>query len=141
VHWDSAWSQKIGNPMAYDYSVLRESWLHHYLTDWVGDDGWVFRQYDEVRKFNYVGDTQFLRGQVVAKRQEDNRFYVDLVVQMTNQRGTVTTNCEATVMLPSREHGPVILPAPPLEEQIKAAEMWKRHGEIMHERGIRVAID
>src|SRR6201986_3499656 len=104
VHWNSDWAGKIGNPMAYEYRVLRESWLHHYLTDWVGDDGWVFRQYDEVRKFNYMGDAQFLQGQVVAKRQENGRFYVDLMIQMTNQRGTVTTNCEATVLLPSREH-------------------------------------
>ena len=81
VHWNSDWARKIGNPMAYDYSVLRDSWLHHYLTDWVGDDGWVFRQYDEVRKFNYMGDVQFLNGEVVGKRQEDGRCFVDLMVQ------------------------------------------------------------
>jgi acyl dehydratase len=141
VHWNSDWARKIGNPMAYDYSVLRESWLHHYLTDWVGDDGWVFRQYDEVRKFIYMGDVQFLRGQVVGKRQEDGRFYVDLMVQMTNQRGTVTTTCEATVLLPSRDHGPVILPEAPREDQIKAIAMWKRHGEILREKGVEVDID
>jgi hypothetical protein len=138
VHWNSTWAQKIGNPMAYDYSILREAWLHHYLTDWAGDDGWVFRQYDEVRKFNYIGDTQFLTGEVVGKRCEDDRFYVDLMVQMTNQRGTVTTVCEATIMLPSREHGPVLLPEPPVKDRIRAIEMWKRHGELMVEKGIRV---
>ncbi len=140
VHWNSEWAQKIGNPMAYDYSVLRESWLHHYLTDWVGDDGWVFRQYDEVRKFNYMGDVQFIHGEVVAKRHENHRFYVDLMVKMTNQRGTVTTVCEATVLLPSREHGPVLLPEPPVEEQLKAIRMWKRHGEIMKEKGYQVEV-
>lgn len=141
VHWNNDWARKIGNPMAYDYSVLRESWLHHYLTDWVGDDGWVFRQYDEVRKFNYMGDVQFLQGQVVGKREEDGRFYVDLMVQMQNQRGTVTTTCEATVLLPSRQHGPVILPEAPREDQVKAIQMWKRHGEILRERGVQVDID
>jgi acyl dehydratase len=140
VHWNSEWAQKIGNPMAYDYSVLRESWLHHYLTDWVGDDGWVFRQYDEVRKFNYMGDVQFIHGEVVGKRIEDDRFLVDLMVKMTNQRGVVTTICEATVLLPSREHGPVLLPEPPVEERRKAIRMWKRHGEIMREKGYRVEV-
>jgi acyl dehydratase len=140
VHWNNDWAKKIGNPMAYDYSVLRESWLHHYLTDWVGDDGWVLRQYDEVRKFNYMGDIQLIDGQVVGKREEDGRFYVDLMVQMQNQRGVVTTNCEATVLLPSRQHGPVILPEPPREDQVKAIQMWKRHGEIMGEKGIRVDV-
>lgn len=137
VHWNSEWARKIGNPMSYDYSVMRESWLHHYLTDWAGDDGFVHRQYDEVRKFNYMGDTQFITGEVVNKRSENGRFYVDLMVKMTNQRGTVTTPCEATILLPSREHGPVILPEAPLEDQVKATQMWKRHGELMKENGYK----
>ena len=141
VHWNSDWARKIGNPMAYDYSVMRESWLHHYLTDWVGDDGWVFRQYDEVRKFNYMGDVQYLNGQVVGKRIEDSHCFVDLMVQTTNQRGVVTTLCEATVILPSREHGPVVLPEPPHAEKVKAAKMWGRHNEIQRERGFKKYLD
>ncbi|MET0182779.1 MAG: MaoC family dehydratase N-terminal domain-containing protein [Caulobacterales bacterium] len=137
VHWNNDWARKIGNPMSYDYSVMRESWLHHYLTDWVGDDGFVHRQYDEVRKFNYMGDTQFLSGQVVAKREEEGRFYVDLMVQMTNQRGTVTTLCEATVLLPSKKHGPVVLPEPSTAEKVKATKMWSRHNEIAREKGFK----
>jgi acyl dehydratase len=141
VHWNSDWARKIGNPMAYDYSVLRESWLHHYLTDWVGDDGWVFRQYDEVRKFNYMGDVQFLSGQVVGKRQEDGHCFVDLMVQTTSQRDVVTTICEATVILPSREFGAVVLPEPPHAEKAKAVRMWKRHNELLAERGFKKYLD
>ena len=141
VHWNNEWARKIGNPMAYDYSVMRESWLHHYLTDWVGDDGWVFRQYDEVRKFNYMGDVQYLSGEVVGKRVEDGRCYVDLMVKTTNQRDTVTTICEASVILPSREFGPVILPEPPLAERRKATEMWSRHNELLREKGFKKYLD
>lgn len=133
VHWDSKWAQAIGNPMAYDYSVMREGWFNHYLNDWVGDDGWVFRQYDEVRKFNYVGDTQFIYGEVTAKREEGGRFYVDAIIKMTNQRDTVTAVGEATLMLPSREHGPVILPEPPAETVAEAKAMWDRHLELTAE--------
>ena len=39
LHWDSAWAQAIGNPMAYDYGVMRQCWFHHHVTDWMGDDG------------------------------------------------------------------------------------------------------
>jgi acyl dehydratase len=141
VHWNSDWARKIGNPMAYDYSVLRESWLHHYLTDWVGDDGWVFRQYDEVRKFNYMGDVQFLTGEVVGKRVEDGCCFVDLMVKTTNQRDTVTTVCEASVILPSREFGAVVIPEPPRAEKVKAAAMWKRHHELLAERGFKKYLD
>jgi hypothetical protein len=134
LHWDNKWAQGIGNPMAYDYGVVREGWFNHFLTDWAGDDGWVFRQYDEMRKFNYIGDTQFLKGQVVGKRAEDDRFYVDLVIEMTNQRGEKTSVGEATVLLPSREHGPVLLPRPAADLERKALKMFKRHNEIAAEK-------
>ncbi len=49
VHWDSAWAQAIGNPMAYDYGVMRDCWLTHLLTDWMGDDAWLVRQHSEIR--------------------------------------------------------------------------------------------
>jgi acyl dehydratase len=134
LHWDNGWAQGIGNPMAYDYGVVRESWLNHYLTDWVGDDGWVFRQYDEMRRFNYIGDTQFLKGEVVGKRAEDDRFTVDLVMEMTNQRGEKTTVGEATVLLPSREHGPVLLPKPSADLERRAIKMFARHNAVKDER-------
>jgi acyl dehydratase len=127
VHWESAWAQAIGNPMAYDYGVMRECWLTHYLTDWIGDDGWIVRQHDEMRKFNYVGDTHRITGEVVGKRIEGGRCLVDVDFRATNQRGVVTAPAAATVALPSREHGPVLLPDPPDDLQVKAVEMMQRH--------------
>jgi hypothetical protein len=35
---------------------MRECWLYYYFSDRCGDDGWAFRQYDEIRKFNYQGE-------------------------------------------------------------------------------------
>lgn len=134
VHWDSRWAQAVGNPMAYDYGVMRECWLHHALTDWVGDDGWVFEQHDEIRKFNYVGDTQFITGEVVGTRAEGRRFLVDVELRATNQRGEVTAPGRATVLLPSRDHGPVVLPDPPPDLERTAAEMMRRHGELLRSR-------
>jgi acyl dehydratase len=137
LHWESEWSQQIGNPMAYDYGIMRECWLNHYLNDWVGDDGWVFRQHDEMRKFNYIGDAHFLTGDVTAKRVEGGRCYVDIEMRATNQREVVTAPGNATVMLPSREHGPVVLPEAPVQLQSKAAEIIQRHREIVAERRSR----
>ena len=77
VHWDSAWAQAIGNPMAYDYGVMRDCWLTHLVTDWMGDDGWLMRQHSEIRKFNYTGDSHILTGEVTAKRVEDGRGFGD----------------------------------------------------------------
>ncbi|MDD9371517.1 MAG: MaoC family dehydratase N-terminal domain-containing protein, partial [Acidimicrobiales bacterium] len=113
VHWDSAWAQAIGNPMAYDYGVMRDCHLSHFLTDWMGDDGWLVRQTSEIRKFNYVGDTHVITGEVVGKRVEGGLHLVDIEMRGTNQRDVVTCPGTATVALPSREAGPVVLPNPP----------------------------
>lgn len=130
LHWDSAWAQAIGNPMAYDYGVMRECYLYHYFTDWCGDDGWVFRQYDEIRKFNYQGDTQFITGEVVGKREHLGMKLVDVKARLTNQRGEDTVFCEASIALPSRETGIVALPEAPQDVRQAAAQMLARHWEL-----------
>lgn len=130
VHWDSEWAKAIGNPRAYDYGVLRECWIHHFLTDWMGDGGFVVRQHDEIRKFNYAGDIQYLTGRVDGKRQEDGLMLVDVAVEVRNQRGETTAQADATISLPSREYGAALLPQVPGDLQRDALRMFERHGEL-----------
>jgi len=114
VHWDPAVAQRAGNPTTYDYGRMRENWLIHLCTDWMGDDAWLWKLDCEFRRFNYVGDTQWLRGTVTRRHLADgDRPAVDLELTMENQRGELTTPGHATILLPSREHGPVRLPDPP----------------------------
>ena len=114
VHWDPEFARRSGNPTTFDYGRMRETWLIHLCTDWMGDDGWLWKLDCEFRRFNYVGDTQWLAGTVARKYLADgDRPAVDLEIQAVNQRGEVTTPGHATLLLPSREHGPVRLPDPP----------------------------
>ena len=114
VHWDPEFARRAGNPTTYDYGRMRETWLIHLCTDWMGDDAWLWRLECEFRRFNYVGDTQWIRGRVARKYlAEGDRPAVDLEVWAENQRGENTTPGAATVLLPSREHGAVRLPDPP----------------------------
>ena len=133
VHWDSAWAKAIGNPMAYDYGVMRDCWLSHFMTDWMGDEGWLMTQSSEIRKFNYMGDSHVLTGEVVGKREEGGRYLVDIEMRGTNQRGVVTCPGKATVALPSRAHGVVLLPEPPADLQAQAVAMMERHRELVAE--------
>lgn len=134
LHWDSEWAKAIGNPMAYDYGVMRETWFSHYITDWAGDDAFLTRQHDSMRKFNYQGDTQFLSGSVTGKRVENGLHLVDIEMTMTNQRGVDTSFGEATVALPSREHGSTPLPTVPQDLERKTTQMWQRHLELAAEK-------
>jgi len=113
VHWDPEFARRSGNPTTFDYGRMRETWLIHLCTDWMGDDAWLWKLDCEFRHFNYVGDTQWLSGSVTRRYLAEGRPAIDMDLAAINQRGDVTTPGHATILLPSRELGPVRLPEPP----------------------------
>jgi acyl dehydratase len=134
VHWDPEFARRAGNPTTYDYGRMRETWLIHLCTDWMGDDAWLWKLECQFRKFNYVGDTQWLRGRVVRKYlAAGDRPAVDLELTTENQRGEVTTPGTATILLPSRERGAVRLPHPPAN----ARDLTEALAAISEQFGVR----
>jgi len=131
LHWDSSWAKAIGNPLAYDYGVLRQCWFYHHVSDWAGDDAFIENLADSIRKFNYLGDTQFLSGEVTDKREEDGRHLVDLRLRMVSQREIETAYATCTVSLPSRTAGLPALPTVPAELQRRTTQMFARHNELV----------
>lgn len=129
LHWDPLWAQAIGNPMAYDYGVMRESYLWHFLNDWAGDSGIIVKMHDEIRKFNYMGDTQTVTGEVTGKRVENGQNLVDVKVQFINQRGDETVRATATIALPTGS-GLAMYPQVPEDLAQEAAKMMARHWEL-----------
>lgn len=116
-HWDPEYARKAGNPTTYDYGRMRETWLTHLCTDWMGDDGWLWKLDCEFRRFNFIGDVHWMKGTVERKYlAEGDRPAVDLALHGENQRAELTTPGHATILLPSREHGPVRLPDAPGED-------------------------
>jgi acyl dehydratase len=113
VHWDPEFARRAGNPTTFDYGRMRETWLIHLCTDWMGDEAWLWKLECEFRKFNFVGDTQWLSGTVTHKYMADGRPAIDVGLHAHNQRGELTTPGTATILLPSHEFGPVRLPEPP----------------------------
>jgi acyl dehydratase len=123
VHWDPEFARRSGNPTTFDYGRMREFWLIHACTNWMGDDAWLWKLSCQFRAFNYVGDTQRISGEVTRHYLADGRPAVDITLRATSQRGQQTTTGSATILLPSRDHGPVRLPDPPgtgLEEAMRA---------------------
>jgi acyl dehydratase len=114
VHWEPELARKVGVPAAYDIGPMRWAWLLHYCTNWCGDDAWLYRVRGELRAFNYMGDTTWITGRVTDARHDDVLgSLVEIDVRGTNQRGRDNLNGNATVLLPSRRHGPVRLPEAP----------------------------
>jgi acyl dehydratase len=131
LHWDSEWAKAIGNPMSYDYGVMRQCWFYHQVSDWAGDNAFIENLEDSIRKFNYMGDVQFLSGEVTGKREHEGRYLVDLHLKMINQRDAETAYANATVSLPSRAAGLPPLPPVPVDVQRDAARMFARHNELV----------
>jgi hypothetical protein len=115
LHWEPERAQELGLATSYDYGAMRDIWLTHAITDWMGDDAWLYLMRCEHRKFNYIGDTTWITGTVVGKRAEGPHYLADLELECINQRGEITSPGTATVILPSRDHGPVTLPQPPAD--------------------------
>ena len=114
IHWDGEHARAIGVQAAYDIGPIRWSWLCHYATSFCGDDGWIYKLRGEFRRFNYVGDTTWLRGRVAARTiLPEVGPAVEVEITGTNQRGDINTLGKAVVLLPSRKSGPVVLPEPP----------------------------
>jgi acyl dehydratase len=115
LHWEKDWANELGIPMPYDYGGLRETFLTNIVTNWMGDGGWLWKMSCQHRKFVYLGDTYWMKGKVVDKKQEAGRNEVHLEVWVENQWGTVVTPGNAVVLLPSRA-AQVELPRPAEED-------------------------
>lgn len=132
VHYLNAFARAIGVERAYDYGNQRMSWLCNLFTNWMGDDGFLWKMNGDLRAFNLVGDITTFEGNVVRKYKENDHFCVDIEAWAKNQREEWSMPSRiSTVILPSREHGPVVYPDPspelanevnnarPLDELIK----------------------
>ncbi len=124
VHIFDHFARGIGVERAYDYGNQRMSWLCNLFTNWIGDDGFLWKMSGDERVFNQMGDTTIFEGKVTKKYIDGGKCCVDIEAWAQNQRGEWSIPPHtSTVILPSREHGLVVYPdpSPELMEEIKRA--------------------
>ena len=102
VHWEEEFAHKVGVPGAYDYGPERCSWMSHYITNWIGDDGMLHKLYSEIRRHNPEGDIIYINGEVTKKYEENGKKYVAFDILLTNQDGEHSTHGTAVAELPSK---------------------------------------
>jgi acyl dehydratase len=107
-HWDDEWAQRMGHPAAYDYGVMRTSWMVHLVTNWMGDDAWIWKVSASARKFNYLGDMHLVSGVVRDVDRSTNQVTID--VSGVNQRGETTCDGRVVVIMPPAGGGPAVIP-------------------------------
>jgi hypothetical protein len=72
------------------------------MTNWIGDDGFLRRLEVQVRRFNLLGDTTWLRGTVTDKFEGAGHAGVVCDLWAENQRGETTAQGTAEALLPRR---------------------------------------
>jgi acyl dehydratase len=103
VHWEEEFAHKVGAPGAYDYGPERCSWLTHHLTNWCGDDGFLYQASCKIRRHNPAGDTLLIRGKVVNKYVDDEgRNCVAIEQEARNQDDELSVLGSGVVILPGR---------------------------------------
>jgi hypothetical protein len=101
-------------PVPFDYGQLRYTWGSRLLTDWAGDNSWVWKMILQARKPIFAGDSVTMKGKVEKKYVEDGRHCVDIYMWYENQRGEVAVKGTCTVILPSKTNPKApLLPAQP----------------------------
>ena len=101
-HWEDAMAKVIALPGIYDLGPQRGSWLAQIVTNWMSDQGFVRKYYNQLRQFNIEGDTTWVEGKVSRKWVEGELHLVECETWCRNQRGETTGTGKAEVVLPSR---------------------------------------
>jgi len=121
AHLDYDLGRLFGTPGSYDNGGGRECLASILMTNWIGDDGFLWKYSIQFRRFVVHGDTNWFGGTITKKYVDDGKYCVDIDHWGDNQRGERTTVGKATVILPSKLHGAVKYPTPrSLEDAFRA---------------------
>jgi acyl dehydratase len=102
-HLTDACGRATGLPMGgYGYHGQFEGMMQKFVQNWMGDDGFIKMQSCQTRRPNWHGDTTWVKGKVVGKRNENGEYLVDLDCHCENQLGQIHQTSSVTVRLPSR---------------------------------------
>ncbi len=102
-HVQPRYAQLIGMPRSYGYGASMGAWIMDYLTNWVGEHGFVTHSDMKYRAPAHTGDVTYLNGEVTSTGyDEDTGDPIAMVdVTMTNQKNAVMAKGSATVQLPN----------------------------------------
>jgi acyl dehydratase len=112
-HLEADTGRDVGMGGAYDSGIQRVSWGASLLTDWIGDDGFLHKYAASLRRPNLLGDTTWWSGEVTSVTDRKEYGEVEIEVNAKNQFDHVTAVAKATVLLPTRSGGEILLPLKP----------------------------
>jgi acyl dehydratase len=102
IHFDEPYARARGMHSVIVQGFFKAACLGQLLTDWAGPKSWVKRIATKYQRVNVPNDPMTCRGRVLKKYMHAGDYLVEVDIWLENGQGEVTTNGQATVVLPSR---------------------------------------
>ena len=102
IHYDQGFAKANGLPDVILHGALKNAFLGHLMTDWVGQYGTLKKLSAQYRGMDVPGTPIYAKGEVTKKYVDDGENLVECDIWLENQEGEKTTPGSAVVALPSR---------------------------------------
>jgi acyl dehydratase len=102
IHYDKDFAQNNQLDGVILHGALKNAFLGHLVTRWMGPDGTLKRLACQYRGMDVPGSPITAKGVVTRKYQDGGANLVDCEIWLENQVGEKTTPGSATVVLPHR---------------------------------------
>ena len=102
IHYDKDFAQGTGLEDVILHGALKNAFLGHFVTQWMGSAGTLKRLGCQYRGMDSPGNPVTAKGAITKKYQENGDNLVDCDIWLENAEAQKTTPGTATVALPSR---------------------------------------
>ena len=101
-HVQPEYARLIGMPRSYGYGATMGAWIMDYLSNWVGEHGWVIHSDMKYTGPAHTGDATYIDGEVTGvDHTRPDGPVANVAVRMTTQTGALMAKGDAQIQLPS----------------------------------------
>lgn len=106
-------TERTGAAPAGGFGSQRCGWIITMISNWMSDEGFLWKlKVNHIKHSNEFYNTYWSNAKVTAKHKDGTSCWVDISFDCVDRYGEKVLCGEASVMLPSKELGNVIYPAP-----------------------------
>ena len=102
IHYDQEFAKANGLPNVILHGALKNAFLGHLMTNWVGEHGTLRKLSAQYRGMDVPGTPIYAKGVVTKKYVENGENLVECDIWLENHKGEKTTPGSALVALPTK---------------------------------------
>ncbi|MCH8184796.1 MAG: dehydratase [Chloroflexi bacterium] len=103
IHYDQEFAKANGLPNVILHGALKNAFLGHLMTNWVGEHGMLRKLSAQYRGMDVPGTPIYAKGVVTKKYVENGENLVECDIWLENHKGEKTTPGSALVALPAKK--------------------------------------